>query len=76
VPSRPYRADVTISNSLPVEHVGTHFVEVLERDCDGVYVVSLVVLQSVLLKHGLDTRGDGGVSKLRHGGEHVVLNLQ
>ena len=50
--------------------------QVLESDGDGVNVTSLVVFESVFLKHGLDTGRDDWVSELWHGGEHVVLDLK
>jgi hypothetical protein len=61
---------------LTVKYVSAHFVQVLESDGDGVNVTSLVVFESVFLKHRLDTRRDDRVSKLWHGGEHVVLDLK
>lgn len=66
---------LTISHTLTVEHICAHFVKVLECDCDGVYVASLVVLQSMLLEHSLYAGRDSRVSELRHGWEHVVLDL-
>jgi hypothetical protein len=61
---------------LTEENIGSNLVEVLKSDAHCFPITSLVILQAMIFKELLDTRGDHRMAELRHAWEQVVLNLE